>query len=122
MLIGGARLMALHKGKSWQTEEGLRVDMGAFVAGLEYASDKTATVVGKPSPEFYRLALDSMGLGPTEVAMVGDDIDSDVGGAQAAGMKGVLVKTGKYRKAVAEALAVRPDLTIDSIADLMRSM
>ena len=50
--------------------------------------------------------------------MIGDDINSDVGGAQVAGLKAVLVRTGKYRQAYAEASAIKPDYVIDSIADL----
>jgi len=118
LLTGGAELLALHRGKFWQTEQGLRVDIGAFVAGLEYVTGKTARVMGKPSEEFFRLALADLALSAEQTAMVGDDIDSDVGGAQNAGMKGILVKTGKYREELVRQSQVRPDLTIDSIADL----
>jgi len=118
LLVGGAELLALHKGKFWQTEQGLQVDIGAFVAGLEYVTGKAATVMGKPSEEFYRLALADMGLQPDVVDMIGDDIESDAGGAQRAGMKGVLVRTGKYREKMVAQSGVTPDLTIDSIADL----
>jgi ribonucleotide monophosphatase NagD (HAD superfamily) len=79
---------------------------------------KTAAVLGKPSEEFFRLALADMGLAPEEVAMIGDDIESDVGGAQRVGMKGVLVRTGKYRENLTVRSDVTPDLTINSIADL----
>ena len=122
LLTGGAKLLALHKGKFWQTEQGLRVDIGAFVAGLEYVTEKQATVLGKPSEEFYRLALADLGLAPGEVAMVGDDIESDIGGAQKVGMTGVLVRTGKYRETLVRQSGISPDFTIDSIADLPRLM
>lgn len=118
MLVAGAELVALHKGRYWQTENGLRIDIGAFVAGLEYATGKTATVIGKPSQEFFRLALEDMGLPASEVAMIGDDINSDIGGAQQAGMRGILVRTGKYREELVRASEVTPDLVIDSIANL----
>ena len=52
--------------------------------------------------------------------MVGDDIVSDIGGAQFAGLKGVLVKTGKYRQEIAEKSSIIPDLTIDSVTSLRR--
>ena len=93
-------------------------DIGAFVAGLEYVTGHTARIMGKPSLDFFRLGLDSLGLPPASVAMVGDDIDSDVGGGQAAGMGGILVKTGKFRKSYAESSNIQPDAIIDSIADL----
>ncbi|MBI3396283.1 MAG: TIGR01458 family HAD-type hydrolase [Spirochaetia bacterium] len=102
-MIGGAELVALHRGRYWQTAEGLRLDIGAFIAGLEYATGHKAVVIGKPSPDFYRLALDDMSLQPSEAAMVGDDFDADVRGARAAGLVGVQVRTGKYRPSLVEA-------------------
>jgi HAD superfamily hydrolase (TIGR01458 family) len=118
MIMGGAKMIALHKGRYWQTSEGLHIDIGAIVAGLEYATGAEAITIGKPSRSFFDLAVKDMGLQLNEAAMVGDDIDSDVGGAQRAGMTGVLVRTGKYRPHLAEESAVEPDLVIDSIADL----
>jgi len=118
MVMNGAEMVALHKGKYWQTENGLQVDIGAFVAGLEYVTGRQAIVIGKPSASFFQLALDDLRLRPEQVAMVGDDISSDIGGAQAAGMKGVLVRTGKYREKLVQTSAVRPDTVIDSIANL----
>jgi HAD superfamily hydrolase (TIGR01458 family) len=117
-LMDGARLVAMHKNKFWQGPEGLRLDIGAFVAGLEYVTGVEAVVIGKPSKSFYEMALASLGLSADRVAMVGDDIESDVGGSQAAGLAGILVKTGKYRDAHADQSDIVPDAVIDSIADL----
>jgi HAD superfamily hydrolase (TIGR01458 family) len=119
-LVGGAELVALHKGRYWQTEGGLALDIGAFVAGLEYATGKEATVAGKPSGTFFAAALDDMGLSERDVVMVGDDVHADVGGAQNAGMAGVLVKTGKYREGLVRSSGVTPDLVVDSVAELRR--
>jgi HAD superfamily hydrolase (TIGR01458 family) len=118
LLMNGAELIALHRNRFWQTEDGLQLDIGAMVAGLEYATGKRATLVGKPSEAFFRAALKRLGLPPGQVAMIGDDIDSDIGGAQALGMAGILVKTGKYRRDYAERSAVKPDLQLRSFADL----
>lgn len=118
LVMNGATLLALHKNKFWQTERGLMLDIGAFVTGLEYSTGKSAVVVGKPDPPFFQAAVEQLGLEPWDVAMVGDDIDSDVGGAQRCGLQGVLVRTGKYRREYAEASTVRPDLVIDSFAAL----
>lgn len=117
-LMHGAKLIAIHKNRFWQTEHGLQMDIGGFIDGLEYASGVKAMIVGKPSPDFFQIALDDMGLNPCEAAIIGDDIDADVGGGQQAGLKGILVKTGKYRQSYAEASTVKPDLIIDSIMDL----
>ncbi len=117
-LIAGAELIAIHKNRFWQTEEGLQMDIGGFISALEYACQKPATIIGKPSAKFFQSALSDMELPPEHVAIVGDDIDSDIGGGQSAGLTGILVKTGKYRKSYAEQSAVLPDRVIDSIASL----
>ncbi|MDP3744121.1 MAG: TIGR01458 family HAD-type hydrolase [Methylotenera sp.] len=117
-LMHGAKLIAIHKNRFWQTEHGLQMDIGGFVDALEYASGIKAMIIGKPSPDFFKIALDDMGLKSSEVAMIGDDIDVDVAGGQQVGLKGVLVKTGKYRQSYAEASTIKPDLLIDSIVDL----
>lgn len=120
MVMAGAELVALHKGKYWQTSEGLSIDIGAFIAGLEYATSVDATIIGKPSPAFFQAAAHELRCPPESIMMVGDDIDSDVGGAQKCGMLGILVRTGKYRQDYADASSVVPDGILDSIAQLTR--
>jgi HAD superfamily hydrolase (TIGR01458 family) len=113
-LMDGAELIALQRNRYWRREDGLALDAGPFVAALEYATGKDAKVVGKPERGFFRLALEDLGLRSYEVAMVGDDAEADVAGAQAAGLKGIQVKTGKYLPRAGGA----PDLTLDSFAKL----
>lgn len=117
-LMQGAKLIAIHKNRFWQTEHGLQMDIGGLIDGLEYASGAKAMIIGKPSADFFQVALDDMGLRPGEVAIIGDDIDVDVGGGQAAGLKGILVRTGKFRRSYVDASVIKPDLVIDSVADL----
>ncbi len=117
-LLAGAELVALQKNRYWKSAEGLVIDAGAWIAALEYASGKTARVVGKPSPEFFARAAASLGRDLAEVAMVGDDVANDVGGAQRAGARGILVRTGKFRQDELDRSGVTPDLIIDSLADL----
>jgi HAD superfamily hydrolase (TIGR01458 family) len=118
MVIGGAEIVALHRGRYWQVADGLKLDIGAFVAGLEYATGSIATVVGKPSPTMFKAAVDDMDLTTDDVVMIGDDVHHDVAGAQKAGIRGVLVKTGKYRDALVASTGIKPDLVMDSIAVL----
>jgi HAD superfamily hydrolase (TIGR01458 family) len=120
-LMGGAELVALQKNRYWEKEDGLSLDAGPFVAALEYASGKVATVVGKPEPPFFGAALADLGLSPWEVAMVGDDPHADVAGAQKAGLRGVQVKTGKYRAGISMPGA-EPDLVLSSIAELPEAL
>ena len=118
MMMYGAELIALHRGRYWQSESKLRLDIGAFVAGLEYATGHTATVIGKPSRTFLDLAVAELGVAPEQTVMVGDDIEMDILGAQKAGLRGALVCTGKYRAELVAASGVRPDAMLRSIADL----
>jgi phospholysine phosphohistidine inorganic pyrophosphate phosphatase len=117
-LMDGAELIALQRNRYWETEAGLSLDAGPFVAALEYATGREAEVVGKPSPAFFELAIGDLGVEAERATMVGDDVEADVGGALEAGIAGVLVRTGKYRAADVEASGIEPTATIDSIADL----
>ena len=121
-LTQGAKLIAIHKNRFWQTEQGLQMDIGGFVAALEYVSGVKAMIIGKPSPEFFQIALSDIGLKPSEVAIIGDDIDADIGGGKQVGLNGILVRTGKYRQSYVEVSAIKPDLIIDSIADLPKAL
>ena len=118
MLTGGARLIALHKNRYWRKEAKLILDLGPFVALLEYAAGVQARVVGKPARPFFELALADMGAEPGATIMIGDDIESDVAGAQTAGLRAVQVRTGKFRPADEARTDIVPDKRIDSIRDL----
>ena len=117
-LEAGAVLYCLHKNRWWQTKHGPLLDGGAFVAGLEYAAETEAIVLGKPSTAYFEAALEALDADPQMTWMVGDDIESDIAGAQAHGMRTILVRTGKFRPDTVEASRVRPDGIISSIAHL----
>jgi HAD superfamily hydrolase (TIGR01458 family) len=117
-LRDGARLVCLHKNRWWQTSRGPLLDAGAFVAGLEYAAGVEAEVVGKPTPAYFEAALAEVDATPAEAVMVGDDVEADIGGAKAIGMRGVLVRTGKFRPAALREAKPQPDAVVDSVADL----
>jgi HAD superfamily hydrolase (TIGR01458 family) len=117
-LMDGAALIALQKNRYWETAEGLSLDAGPFVTALEYATGREAEVVGKPSPAFFELALRELGATADRVAMVGDDVEADVGGAMEAGLAGILVRTGKYRDDLVRESGIEPTATVDSIAEI----
>ncbi len=117
-LMDGADLIALEKDRYWMAPGGLLLSAGPFVQALEFATGKTATIMGKPSKTFFELALRDMGLRADQVAMIGDDILTDIGGAYTVGMQGILVRTGKYRKEAVDNAPVKPAFIINSIAEL----
>jgi len=117
-LNGGAKLIAVAKNRYFKDSDGeLSLDAGPFVKALEFASGTKAQIVGKPSPQFFKLALKSMNLEPNEVVMVGDDIENDIAGAQKLGIKGILVRTGKFKHTDLDQ-PIYPDEVIESIAQL----
>lgn len=121
-LMQGAELVALSRDRYWHRDGGLVLDCGPFVAALEYASGRQAALCGKPAAAFYRAALESLGPWalerPDQVLMVGDDIWGDIEGAQRAGLRACLVRTGKFRREVFEASGIVPELIVESVADL----
>jgi HAD superfamily hydrolase (TIGR01458 family) len=123
-VMDGARLIALQRGRYWHGPEGIELDAGAWVAALEYATERDAVVCGKPNPAFFQGAVASLGPPPAgrdaTVVMVGDDLWSDIQGAQRVGLKGWLVRTGKFREDVLASSGIRPDRVIDSVTDLGR--
>jgi HAD superfamily hydrolase (TIGR01458 family) len=114
----GAELYCLHKNRWWQTARGPMLDSGAFVAGLEYAAQTEAIVLGKPSMAYFDAALEALDAEPALTWMVGDDWETDVAGAQACGLKTILVRTGKFRPDAVERSGVMPDAIISSLAAL----
>jgi HAD superfamily hydrolase (TIGR01458 family) len=117
-LRNGARLVAMHRNLYWRTHEGLQLDGGAFLLGLEAAASITAEVVGKPAASFFSSALTELHVDAAEAVMIGDDIDTDVLGAQRIGITGVLVKTGKFLPEALEAADGTPDHVVNSITDV----
>jgi HAD superfamily hydrolase (TIGR01458 family) len=118
-LMAGAALVALSRDRYFRQGDRLALDAGPFVAALEYAAGASAAVAGKPSPAFFEAAVRSLGLAADRsVAMVGDDLWSDVQGAQRAGLQGWLVRTGKFREGALQGSGIAPDRILSSVADL----
>jgi len=117
-IMEGAHFVALQRNRYWDTGQGLALDAGAFVAALEHATGREALVMGKPNPAFFQAAADSMGVHLFNMAVVGDDIGTDVAGAQACDAAAVLVRTGKFREDDLSGGAPKPDLILDSVASL----
>ena len=109
----GAKLVGLGRTRYWRTPEGLTLDAGPFVAALEYATGTRAVVFGKPEPEIFRAVVNDLQRSPQKIAMLGDDIVTDVDAAMRAGLFGVLVKTGKFRQSDLEG-GITPDLVLPS--------
>jgi HAD superfamily hydrolase (TIGR01458 family) len=117
LAMRGIPLVALHRNTRFEAADGPALDMGAFVAGLELAASIEIPIVGKPAPAFFHAALADLEIRPQDVVMVGDDMDADVLGSQAIGMRGVLVKTGKFRPSDLEG-SDQPTMVTEGVGDL----
>ena len=118
LAIDGVPVVALHRNARYQTAEGAALDMGAFIVGIEAAAGVEIPIVGKPAPAFFHAAAAALGTTAGRTIMVGDDIGSDVLGAQGVGMTGVLVRTGKFRPSDLEGDRAAPDHVIDDVGRL----
>ena len=111
LVLDGAALIGMHRNGWWLTPDGPTLDSGAFVTGLEFATDRPATIVGKPSASFFAQGVRDLrrdaghDLARGEIAMVGDDVRTDVRAAQRAGLRGILVLSGKHAEADIEVAA-----------------
>lgn len=112
-------LIALGMTRYWRAEDGLRLDAGPFVSALQYATGYDPVVLGKPAQPFYQAALQTLSLPANQVFMIGDDIRGDIDGAQKAGIKALLAKTGKFQASDLQ-LGITPYDYLDSIASLPR--
>jgi HAD superfamily hydrolase (TIGR01458 family) len=121
LLLKGAKLVGMQPDLVDSSTGAPELNVGSWVRMLEAASGVQAVYVGKPLPFVFELALADMGLSRDEVVMVGDRIDSDVKGAQACGIRSMLVRTGEFRLRDLDR-GIEPDSVLHSIADLVGSL
>jgi len=118
-VFSGADLIAMHKNKYWNPHGELLIDAGAFIKGIEFATSKEAILIGKPSPLYFKSALEKIGANPEkEFIMLGDDLENDVNAAQSISGKGVLIYTGKTKFPLKGNLII-PDLEINTLIEMI---
>ncbi|MFZ2971907.1 MAG: TIGR01458 family HAD-type hydrolase [Ferribacterium limneticum] len=122
LLMEGLPLMAMARNRYFMESDGLSLDMGAFVAGLEYSAGITAEITGKPAPAFFNAALAELGIAPAQAVLIGDDLSDDIGGAQAAGIPGILVRTGKFRAGDDAHPEIRPAAIYDDFSAVVDAL
>lgn len=122
LLMQGVPLMAMARNRYFMEADGLSLDMGAFVAGLEYSAGIKAEITGKPAPAFFAAALAELGVAAADAVLIGDDLADDIGGAQAAGIPGILVRSGKYRAGDDAHPDIRPAAVYDDFAAVVEAL
>lgn len=123
-VIKGADLVALHKNKFWKPAgSGIMLDAGPFITAIEYATGKNAGLIGKPSPQYFQSALRKMGYQPDQkFVMIGDDLDTDIYGAQNMGSKGILIYTGKTKYPLPADSKIKPDYEARDLSEVVKSL
>lgn len=117
-VMNGAEIIAMHKNKFWQPEGKLILDAGAFITAIEYATGKQATVIGKPSPLYFKTAIEKLGLNfQNSFVMLGDDLENDVIAAQQIGGTGILILTGKTK--ISDIQEAKPDFIVNSLNEVI---
>jgi HAD superfamily hydrolase (TIGR01458 family) len=111
------QLIALGMTRYWRSQDGLRLDVAPFIKALEHAASCEACVVGKPAAAFFAASLALLHCTAERAFMLGDDIAGDVDAAQACGIRGIQVRTGKFRETDLNG-EIKPFAVLDSIADL----
>lgn len=139
LIQAGAELIGMHRNRWWLTEAGPTIDSGAIVAGLEFSAEVRARILGKPAAEFFRIAAADVGAAAAardggsratrhQLAMVGDDLWTDVFGAQRVGLRGIFVRSGKHGQAELEKGARqlrgggRPDGVAATLAEVVAAL
>ena len=119
-VFNGADLVAMHKNKYWSPEGELLIDAGAFIKGIEFASGKEAFLIGKPSPLYFKTALELINAKIDDgFYMIGDDIENDIKASQDIGGKGILISTGKTKFPLSEKMNINPDYQVNSLKDII---
>jgi NagD protein len=121
MILAGAKLVATNLDPNCPTQHGPRPGCGAIVAMLEAATGRKAFSVGKPSPVMMRAARKELGLRTEETTMIGDTMETDILGGVQLGFQTVLVLSGGTRREDLTQYAYRPDVIVESVADLCDS-
>lgn len=121
-LKSGTDFIAMQKNKFWTTpEDGLLLDAGAFIKGIEYAADKEALLIGKPSPEYFKTAFRKINCNEnSEFIMIGDDIINDIKGAKDLGAETILIYTGKTKSPITEEQKKFTDYEVNNLTDLSK--
>jgi len=119
-VFSGAELIAMHKNKYWNPDGELLIDAGAFITGIEYATGREAILIGKPSPLYFKAALEKIGAKLDEnFFMIGDDVENDIKAAQEIGGKGILIYTGKTKFPLDKNLNIKPDYEVNSLSEVI---
>ena len=116
----GARLIATNPDRTCPVEDGEIPDCAGMIAAVEAVTEhRVEVIVGKPSPIMLEVALRTLGVAASDAVIVGDRIETDMTMGRSLGLTSVLVLSGVTRAGDPRIAEIRPDLVIDSVAELV---
>lgn len=98
LIRAGAPFIGTNPDKSFPSPDGLIPGAGSMLAAIEAATDVAPEIIGKPKPIMFQHALEYLGTDPQETLVVGDRLETDIAGGQAAGCQTGFVLTGASSK------------------------
>ncbi len=114
----GAKFIGTNGDKTFPTEDGIVPGAGAILAAIQTATDVEPTIIGKPERAMFDIAVEQMHADPATCAMLGDRLDTDIQGAQRAGLLSILVMTGITTHEMLTQSKVKPDLIFENLDSL----
>jgi len=117
----GVPLVASHPDMVCPSPDGGLPDVGAYLAMLKVTTGKDPHhITGKPNPGMIMHKIEELGLNPSECAMVGDRLYTDMEMAIRAKCVSVLVLSGEATLADLEESGKGVDVVVDSVDLLLR--
>ncbi|OLS25110.1 MAG: putative hydrolase YutF [Candidatus Heimdallarchaeota archaeon LC_2] len=109
LIRNGSKFIATNPDKSFPTNRGLEPGAGSMIAAIEASTDQSPSIIlGKPNSWGYIHLLDHYLIHPDEAVMLGDRYETDILGAQNAGIPAILMQTGVMAE------KIKNNITIDT--------
>lgn len=118
----GAKFIGTNPDSTYPTENGIGVGNGAILAAIRVATDVSPLVIGKPETPIYEQALQRLKSNASDTLMIGDRLDTDILGAQRAGIATLLLLTGVTSLEMSKTSVVQPDLVLPGLPDVTSGM
>lgn len=116
----GAVFVGANPDRTFPTERGVTHGNGAVLAALQAATDVAPVIMGKPEPRMYQVALERLGVEPAAAIAIGDRLETDILGAQRAGLRSILTLSGVTSRAELERSEIKPTWVVEDIREVTR--
>ncbi len=120
LVCKGAKLIGCNPDVTGPTEKGIMPATGALIAPIEIATGKKAYFVGKPNPVMLRHGMKKLDCHSSEIAFIGDRMDTDIIAGIESNVDTVLVLSGVTSAEDIDSFPYRPKYIANGVGDLIR--